>query len=51
MHGKKRKPDQKPPSSNDIRNCVGAQQRIVENNRIMETTVGKMIKTCIIVID
>ena len=44
MHGKKRKPDQKSPPLNDIRNYVGAQQRIVENNRIVETTVGKMIK-------
>ena len=29
--GKKRKPDQQPPSSNDIRNYYGAQQRIVDN--------------------
>ena len=29
--GKKRKPDQEPPSSNDIRNYFGDQQRIVDN--------------------
>ena len=29
--GRKRKPDQQPLSSNDIRNCFGAQQQIVDN--------------------
>ena len=48
MQGKKEKSDQQAPSSNDIKNYFGAQQRIVDNgNNRWENDK----EPCIIVID